>query len=278
MTSLKTNINILKPLEDIVQQRFSDVSAYRQVKDLLEGRVEKIEGKIIIEDSRAVFSGDNRPDVLVAHGIDAIKTKINEAFSVFMEDDPSGQEAFKESFERYAAVIDNRATSKAFEVNKREAFLAGRIVMDDGVTPVSGAKVSVHAKVDDKDITISTSATDVNGEYKIKLDDDTLKKTSKKVSISIDTQKNENIATMKSVAVKSGKVNVNDVKINVSKSDIAKPLIISYEERKMAAMQENARLRQNQVEIIREKYILERTTKKMNGELDKLKSLFIKEE
>ncbi len=78
--------NLIKTLENTIETTFSAQPAYQQTKAVLEGKAKQVDVKTLIDDSRAMFAGSNKPEALFAAAVDHLKNRIVQNADAFKKD------------------------------------------------------------------------------------------------------------------------------------------------------------------------------------------------
>jgi len=78
--------NLIKTLENTIEEKFSSHPAYQQTKAVLEGKAKQVDVKTLIDDSRAMFAGSNKPEALISAAVDHLKTRIVQNADTFKKD------------------------------------------------------------------------------------------------------------------------------------------------------------------------------------------------
>jgi hypothetical protein len=267
---------MIKGLEGGIEKKFSSQPAYQQVKTILEGKAEKVDVKSLIADSRAMFSGDNKPELLAANVIETLKAVMDKNIAEVKNEIAGNLKTLGEQLETRRAVFENRRSIKEIKLKPDEAALSGRLVMNDGITPVAGAKVVVHGTGDDYSKIIATGITDINGEYIIEIDERIVKESPQKITIAFNSPKDENIAHSGDISLRTGEAIMTDMNISADKNEIAKPLTRSLEERKHAVTLEMAGLKKTEAELMQHSFVIEKSVNEIKAKFDGLKDLFVK--
>ncbi len=276
LTKIKIN-EMLKNLEDGIEKRFGSQAGYTQVKAVLEGKAETVDTKALIKDSRAVFTGDNKPELLMVNTIENLKGIVDTRTMLIPREIDDRQRIINNMIEKNKATIENRASVITHEVKAKEAMVNGRLVAADG-NPVAGAKVIVHGTGRDLSKIIAKAVTDANGEYVIKMDEKTVKESPKKIAITFDSPNGENIAGSNELSLTKGKASIVDIKVAEEKNEVVAPLLKSAEERKNVAMLEMAGLKRSEAELNLLRFRTEKSANVTKAKLDELKNLFMKKD
>ena len=78
--------NLIKTIENTIEEKFSSHPAYQQTKAVLEGKAKQVDVKTLVDDSRAMFAGGNKPEVLLSAAVDHLKNRIVLNADVFKKD------------------------------------------------------------------------------------------------------------------------------------------------------------------------------------------------
>ncbi len=273
-----TGFESLKGLiEKVVEARLGSLPAYQKVKDVIEGKEKKADIKDMAMDVRASFSADRKPELLVAEAIAGINGLVVNRIAASVRKDLSIKtEDLKDNLEKAAAKIENRPSKKIVEVGKKEAALSGRLVMDDGKTPVEGASVVVHGTGDNYSKIVAKAVTDANGEFTIRLDEKIAKEAPRKLTVAFDSPGGENMAHSGDFDLVKGKAITVDSSVRAEKKAVAEPLVSGTGESKKSAELEMSALKKKEVVLNRSSFAVEKSVSEITAKLDGLKGVFVK--
>jgi CRISPR/Cas system CMR-associated protein Cmr5 small subunit len=275
MIELTKLTELVKTLEVGIEKRFSSQVGYQQVKAVLQGKTKKIDAPSLIIESKAVFAGENRPELVALGVADVLQKVVTSRISSKRERVDSDLKTLGERVEKTRAVMENRASVKKYAVSKEEAAVSGRLVMDDGKTPVAGARVMVHGTGDDYAKIVAEGVTDANGEYVIKMDKHMVSEAPAKVTLAFNTPKGENIAHSAEVSLKKGKVLTVDNNVKEEMKDAASPLTKSAEEMKTLASFEMASIKRSKIELEQYDMQAEDAARSVATAMDQLKKIIV---
>ena len=274
MLELTKLTEFIKSLEGGIEERFSSQAGYQQVKAVLQGKAGKIDATSLIIDSRAAFAGANRPELVAAGVTDALRNVLMAKISSERERVGGDLKVLGDQLEQARAVMENRASVKEYAVSTVEAAVSGRLVMDDGKTPVAGARVVVHGTGDNYEKIVAEAVTDTNGEYVITMDKHMVSEAPAKITLAFNTPKGENIAHSGEVSLEKGKVLTVDKKVKEEMKDAASPLTRSAEETREMAAFEITSLKRSQVELEQYDMQAEEAARSVAATMDQLKKIF----
>lgn len=78
--------NLIKTIENSIEEKFSSHPAYQQTKAVLEGKAKQVDVKTLVDDSRAMFAGGNRPEALFIAAVDHLKGRVVQNADAFKKD------------------------------------------------------------------------------------------------------------------------------------------------------------------------------------------------
>jgi hypothetical protein len=111
--------NLIKTLENTIEEKFSSHPAYQQTKAVLEGKAKQVDVKALVDDSRAMFAGNNKPQALFNASVDHLKTRIVQNADAFKKDIEEHKLKLSESITEAKKIV-------AGIVLKKEEELAAR--------------------------------------------------------------------------------------------------------------------------------------------------------
>jgi hypothetical protein len=265
---------IIGTLEKGIEERYSSQAGYQQVKAVLQGKAGKIDATSLIIDSRAAFAGNNRPEMVAAGVSDSFQNVLVTKIASERERIGGDLTILRDQVEKTRAVMENRATVKEYAVDAEEAAVSGRLVMDDGNTPVAGARVVVHDTGDNYEKIVAEGVTDANGEYAITMDKRLVSEAPAKITLAFNTPMGENIAHSGEVFLEKGKVFRVDNKVKEEMKDAASPLARNVEEMRTMAAVELASLNRRQIELEQFDQQTDAAARSVATMMDQVKKIF----
>lgn len=274
MIDLNPIKNYLKGLEDQIEEQFGSHAGYQQVRAVLEGTAQEVNTRILISDARAVLSGENKPELVATGLVGELQNQFNMSTGLFSQAVEKVQKDLDASIEKKRAILENRASSVITEVPESESLITGRLVAADGVTPVEGAIVVLRGTGSERTAIIATVFTDENGEYAARLDEETLAKAPKKISIRFESKTGEIIAQSKGFSLAKGKARSVDLKVGKEKAGLADKLTRAEDVRKVSAINAMAVLAREESDLKTIHFQTEKSLKNLNAAFEGLKNLF----
>ncbi len=278
MVDLTNITSVIKGIEGFIEERFGSQAGYRQVKDVLEGKAEKVDTRSLVIESRAAFSGNNRPEALALDIIDGLRTDVEAGKAEIPGLLKEREKAITDRIEKNKATMESRPSNVEYEVAEEEAVFTGRLVAADGTSPVAGAKVLVRGTGREAETIVMTAVTDENGEYVIKMDAAMVKEAPKKLAVAFESPKGEAIAESSPVLLSAtkGKTKVVPMVTPEEKKETVAGLVMKEEERTAAASIEMAELKKGEAELAALRFQADKSVKTVEAGLDALKDLFVK--
>jgi hypothetical protein len=269
--------NMMKGLEETIEARFGSQLGYKQVKAALEKKGPRPDPRALIMDSRAVFSGNNKPVLLAVEGIDNLDKQVTAKSGTLLGTLDGQRASVAASMEKSRALLENRAANIAHDVKAEEAVFVGRLAAENGTQPLAGAKVVIRSSGTDPRM-VAETVTDANGEYVIKMGAAEIKKATKTLTIAYETKDGTVIDEKKKIYLSAamGQAKVVDAVVAEDKKDLAADLFQATDERKQQALLEMAELKKTEAELNQVSFKARRSADKLSQNLSGLKGLFIK--
>lgn len=271
LTKLK---ELMKGIEDAIEERFATQAGYQQVKAALEGTAEKVDTRSLVVESRAVFAGANKPEILAVQVIAALKENVDlkmQAVPAFTEAEHTAVTA---EIEKKRAIIERRASKTTYEAGASEGVVAGRLVAADGITPVAGAAVVIRGVGPEAEKVVAEGVTDANGEYVIRMDEEVLKRAPRRVIATFTTRRGEKLLESGELALAKGKSTVLHATVAEERREAASALIQDVEERRQSAMLDLAELKRKETEIELLRFQTEKSAGEVKAMFDAVGDLF----
>lgn len=280
MADLPDITKVIKGIEYFIEERFGTQAGYQQVKAVLEGTVEKVETRSLVIESRAAFSGDNRPEKLAQDFLELLSTDVAMGKAEIPNALREREKAITDRIEKNKATVEGRTSNVEYEVATEEAVFIGRLVAADGKSPVSGAKVLVRGTGREAGKIVMIAVSDENGEYVLKMDAAMVREAPKKLVVAFESPKGEAIAESAplSVAEVKGKTRVVPMVTPKEKNEMVSGLVVGEEERKAAARLEMAELKKGEVELAALRFRATKSIETLEAGLEGLKILYDQEE
>lgn len=268
--------DMFKAVEEKIEQRFGAQAGFKDVKAMLEGKAEKPDVRSMIMDSRAVFSGENKPQVLALKTVDIFKNEMDVTTGGAKAVLDLKKKDIAENMEKNMAIVENRSSNISYDIKKEDALFIGRFTGDEDVKPVAGIRVVIRGTDSTAKKVIAETVTDANGEYVIKMDKETIKKSPKNITISFETKSGESITKTKTISLTKavGKVEKVDIKVPEDKKDLTKDILKGAKDRKYQAMIEITELKKAESELKLFEYKARTSSSELRDKLDEIKAIF----
>lgn len=267
--------NLMRGFEEKIEKRFGSHRAYKQVKAALEKKGAKPDPMALIMDSKAMFSGNNKPSILVTEAVTALEKQIESRSGAMLKAFDKKKKVVANNIEKNRAFLENRASNIVHDVNADEALFAGRLIVEEGAKPVAGAKIIVRTSGADAKV-VAEAVTDANGEYVIKMGADEVKKATKTLTFSFETADGHTIAKSKkaTLATAKGSTKVVDVTVSEKNIDLVSKMVETAEKRKSQALLEMSELKKTEAELNMIKFRTKSSSDKIRKKLAEIRSLF----
>jgi hypothetical protein len=268
--------DLTKTLEDNIEKNFGTHPGYLQIKSFLEGKAGKVDGRTLVTDAHAVFTGDNKPEMLVSRVFGGMQNKIETRVSVLHQVIDQNKLNISQELEKKQAIIENRPANITHTAGPQEAVLTGRLMNETGQKPLAGAEVVLSAKVGTVQKVISRTVTDDNGEYIIRLDQTLTKEAPKSLSLAFETTGREQFAKSLPITLSKvmGKVEVHNIQAAGDKSKLVVDMVKNAEDRKPQAMIQIGELKRTEGELDLLRFQIQQSTETLKGQIGNLKSIF----
>jgi len=266
--------SLLKGVEDGIEAKFGSHPGFKQVKAALQKTGGRPDPRAMIMDSRAVFTGDNKPLTLATTGIDSLEKQVATQKDKLLAAVAENRRAVADNIEKNRALLENRAANIAHDVKADEALFTGRLAAENGTQPLAGARVVVRTSGAEPKI-VADTVTDANGEYVIKMGAAAIEKATRTLAIAYETPDGALIEEKKKIYLSSarGKTRVIDGDVAEDKKDLAADLIRSSDERKQQALLEMAELKKTSAELNQFNFKTRSSADKLSQNLAGLKGM-----
>jgi hypothetical protein len=265
-------------LEEMIEKNFGTHAGYQQVKSFAEGKLDKVDGRELITNARAVFSGDKRPDLLVGRALGGIQNRVETRVSDLYKAIDQKQLSLAQEVEKNQAIIDNRPSQTAQTVDQQEVVFSGRLTAEDGQKPLAGARVIMNSSKAGGAASnvIAQAVTDANGEYAIRIDKTLIRKAPQNVSISFETGKGEQFAKSRVITLSKvlGKVEVNNIQVARDKSSLVGVMVKNAEELRPQAALKMAEFKKNGAELDMFRFQMQQAAQTLKDRIGQIKGLF----
>jgi hypothetical protein len=111
--------NLIKTLENTIEEKFSSHPAYQQTKAVLEGKAKQVDVKVLVDDSRAMFAGSNKPQALFTAAVDHLKTRLVQNADTFKKDIEERKLKLSEGITEAKKIVAGFALKKEEELAAR---------------------------------------------------------------------------------------------------------------------------------------------------------------
>jgi len=111
--------NLIKTIENTIEEKFSSHPAYQQTKAVLEGKAKQVDVKTLVDDSRAMFAGGNKPEVLLSAAVDHLKNRIVLNADVFKKDIEESKGKLNERMTEAKNIVAGLALKKEEDLASR---------------------------------------------------------------------------------------------------------------------------------------------------------------
>ncbi|CAB1080574.1 hypothetical protein D1AOALGA4SA_8254 [Olavius algarvensis Delta 1 endosymbiont] len=266
--------SLVKGVEDGIEAKFGSHPGFKQVKAVLQKKGGRPDPRAMIMDSRAVFTGDNKPLALATRGVDNLEKQVATQKDKLLAAVAENRRAVADNIEKNKALLENRKADIAHDVKDDEALFTGRLAAENGTQPLAGARVIVRTSGTDPKI-VAQAVTDANGEYVIKMGAAEIEKATRTLAIAYETRDGTLIDEKKKVYLSAarGKTKVVDGDVAEDKKDLAAELIRSSDERKQQALLEMAELKKSAAELNQVSFKTRSSADKLSQNLAGLKGL-----
>jgi hypothetical protein len=123
------NFSSLIDLNAYIEKTHSGEPAYQQAKAMLEGRAKQVDVTALMSDSRAMFSGNNKPAVLFVAAVEHIQNKLVQNTDLLKKELAENQKRVRENtaeaikgLEAIPTATEGEASSPEAEAKKASAI------------------------------------------------------------------------------------------------------------------------------------------------------------
>ncbi len=268
--------SFMKGLEGKIEKKIGSHPGYKQVKAALEKKGERPDPRTLIMDSRAMFSGENKPAFLVLEAMTYLEKQVETTSGEMVEFIDMKRMATADIIEKNMAILENRPSKTIHKVEKSEALFTGRLLSEDDGEPVSGARVVIREAVSISLGIVAVAVTDANGEYVVRMDKKAVSAAPETLTLFFETPDGKRITKKKKLFLPRtlGKVKEIFMSVADNKRKLADDMVKKTEERKHLAALELAELRRSGAELNLHRFQITKFAGDMNAKLDWVKELF----
>jgi len=108
-------------INKFIEERFGSEPVYQQTRAMLEGRAKQMEAKALINDSRAMFAGNNKPEVLFVAAVEQIQNKLAQNADVLKNAIVENQKKVRENVVEAIRAMKEFTIPKEGEASTHEA-------------------------------------------------------------------------------------------------------------------------------------------------------------